>query len=704
MDTKKPVNALGTASELRTTGHASTGIVADNPGGDKTPLPRAATGARTPQNPNARPVPLRPIFENIPAELVRQGARFACFDYYQSGGKWTKLPMNAKTGKAASSTDPETWSTFEEARAVYRRDRHDGIMFALSPDDLIVAIDLDHCVAEDGKIDPEAAATVRRFNSYTELSPSGRGLRIFIKGLLPAHGRHKGPAEVYQDKRFMTLTGHRIDGSPKTIEDRPVELAAWHLDIFGPAPDLTTGPTLPAVFVDLDDVDLIEKAKAARNGDKFARLWAGDTGDHGGDHSAADLALCDALAFWTGRDPDRMDRLFRLSGLMRPKWERADYRGWTIDKAITGCRDTYTPPTATSGSAPFRAAACPPELIGTPDEPCQVRIRELEAEVWELRALVDDLAADRRDLRAIKALVAAPEARLSDNRKLHTIAAGFVYRATEPNKDGSRTFTNGQVAAAAGRRWYEVVTPRGETERRISDDVAQKTTRLLVASGVLDARREELGSGDQTRIVTAYRATGDSLAGIALTAATIADPDRLTKKQGGHHPKRETTVPLPECRSCGGPTDVTLRGYCDGCGACIVEHHAPAPTDPDPEPLVAVASQDTTDFPRITPTVDDPEPQIAVLVPNPGRTADSGCPPQRPIPSAFARAFAEPADASFHDGTGERSPVGNCGNASQVANHGSPEPTCIDCHAPLNVYGVKRCDPCRRRWLSEGGG
>jgi len=63
-------------------------------------------------------------------------------------------------------------------------------------------------------------------------------------------------------------------------------------------------------------------ARRARNGGTFSRLWAGDTSAHGGDDSAADLALCNLLAFWTGRDAERMDRLFRQSGLMREKWDQ----------------------------------------------------------------------------------------------------------------------------------------------------------------------------------------------------------------------------------------------------------------------------------------------------------------------------------------------------------------------------------------------
>ena len=93
--------------------------------------------------------------------------------------------------------------------------------------------------------------------------------------------------------------------------------------------------------VDLDDQELLDRAMRARNGSDFAALWDGRWQDRYGSQSEADLALCSLLAFWTGRNPDRIDRMFRASGLMRPKWERDDYRQRTLDAAIAGCRDTY---------------------------------------------------------------------------------------------------------------------------------------------------------------------------------------------------------------------------------------------------------------------------------------------------------------------------------------------------------------------------
>lgn len=118
-----------------------------------------------------------------------------------------------------------------------------------------------------------------------------------------------------------------------------------------------TSTPSPSVPIDLDDRELIEKARASSNGAKFERLWAGDLSDYGGDHSQADLGLCNILAFWTGRDVDRMDRLFRQSGLYRVKWDRDDYRTKTLQDAADNTRQTYDPTSYDSSAVKAAQAA-----------------------------------------------------------------------------------------------------------------------------------------------------------------------------------------------------------------------------------------------------------------------------------------------------------------------------------------------------------
>lgn len=95
------------------------------------------------------------------------------------------------------------------------------------------------------------------------------------------------------------------------------------------------------VPVELDDQTILEKMQ--QKDAVAAALWAGDMSGYKDDHSDADMALCNRLAFWFGRDKARIDRVFRRSGLFRPKWLRDDYRNATIDKAVASCANTYQP-------------------------------------------------------------------------------------------------------------------------------------------------------------------------------------------------------------------------------------------------------------------------------------------------------------------------------------------------------------------------
>lgn len=259
----------------------------------------------------------------------------------------TKVPYNARTGDRASSTEPSTWARFEEAVAFNTTRHFDGVGYVLSPDDPYVGIDLDGCRdPRSGRVEPWAKAIVKRLDSYTEISPSGTGLRIFVRGTLPPHGRRKGskekpPAiEVYSQARFLTITGQVYFLSSQTIEDRSEELLAWHREVFGLPPEPRQNGRVARAPVHLADADLLLKARSAENGHKFWALWNGDYSAYSS-QSEADLALVNHLAFWTGPDTARLDGLFRSSGLMRDKWERQDYRDRTIEKALEGRTEFY---------------------------------------------------------------------------------------------------------------------------------------------------------------------------------------------------------------------------------------------------------------------------------------------------------------------------------------------------------------------------
>jgi hypothetical protein len=305
----------------------------------------------------------------IPAEL-RARRQWVLWRFERRRGKITKVPyIPHKSSRNARSNDPSTWGDLENAWVRYRpRNPHpaltrwDGIGYEFSAADPYMLIDLDAGFDPDaGCPVPWAQAIVDATASYTELSPSGTGLHIIIRGTLPGKGRKialpdqpairgkDAAVEVYDQLRYVALTGCRLPGTPDGIVDGQAALTALLSDLAaryghaerqeGPQEGRPPRPTLDLLP---SDRELVERAESAVNGPKFSRLWAGDTSMHGGDHSAADQALCNALAFWCGGDEGRMDRLFRQSGLMRPKWERADYREATITKAIRSCRTFYT--------------------------------------------------------------------------------------------------------------------------------------------------------------------------------------------------------------------------------------------------------------------------------------------------------------------------------------------------------------------------
>jgi putative DNA primase/helicase len=129
-------------------------------------------------------------------------------------GKLTKIPKNPRTGGNALPNTPSTWGTIQEALIAVGKYDLEGIGFEFSPTDEFTGIDLDSCFNPDtGELEAWARRWVDLFKSYTEITPSGRGLHIIIKGKLPGKGRKKGKFEVYSQGRFFTVTGNVLNGS-----------------------------------------------------------------------------------------------------------------------------------------------------------------------------------------------------------------------------------------------------------------------------------------------------------------------------------------------------------------------------------------------------------------------------------------------------------------------------------------------------------
>ncbi len=288
--------------------------------------------------------------KNIPHWVVW----FAAKPLDENKTKPDKIPLTISL-HAAKSNDIRTWSSFDDVFNVYDKLKGEykelniygkprqgiiaGIGFMLEPKTGITGVDIDGCVS-DNKLNVFAQDITNRLNTYTEISPSGTGIRAFVYANKP-EGRCKHTEsgfEIYSHGRFLTLTGHQMHGdSVRSCQD---EVNTIHAEIFSAKKMYNKRHQIP----EKNSNELLKIAFASKkNGKEIEALYNGNYGD---DHSAADLAFCNHLAFWFGKNYTAMDDVFRSSGLMRPKWDTIHVRGETygavtLQKAIDNCKECY---------------------------------------------------------------------------------------------------------------------------------------------------------------------------------------------------------------------------------------------------------------------------------------------------------------------------------------------------------------------------
>ncbi|HFJ9344257.1 TPA: phage/plasmid primase, P4 family [Bacillus mobilis] len=261
-------------------------------------------------------------FNEIPAEL-KALPQWILWKFETRNGKQTKVPCQV-TGEMAQANNRRTWSTFATAVKFYLEGDYDGIGFVFSRQDNYIGIDIDKCVV-DRKTNAFATEIIDTLDSYTEFSPSGKGIHIIIKGGLPQSvlgtGRKntKHGLEIYSHGRFFTFTGNRENSND--VYDRTDELAEVFEQYFDDS-DIQGRVNLAEFEKDeikISNESLWEKMFRSKNGDEIRSLYNGSLVND--DHSASDLALCNHLAFWTGKSATRMDSMFRETSLIRDKWD-----------------------------------------------------------------------------------------------------------------------------------------------------------------------------------------------------------------------------------------------------------------------------------------------------------------------------------------------------------------------------------------------
>lgn len=287
------------------------------------------------------------MWSNVPQPL-QLTPRWSTWRYFDRDGRKAKVP-------SARVNDPRTWMTFEDAvsRAEVPSVRdHGGIGFLLG--DGWSGVDLD-AVIVDGQLRDDVYPILGEIRGYQEISPSGNGVKCIGRGdrvglelnykntPLPSPGVTTEPAvTLWTGPRFFTVTGRILPTSRDPLLD--LNLDRWPGKSVSPRLEYETPAWLPVGDLrgtegiphmktgrDLEDDALLQ---IAYRHTKFILLWGNDTADYDNDHSRADAALCAMLAYYTGRDPERIDRLFRKSGLFRDKWNTNSYRTVTIRKAI----------------------------------------------------------------------------------------------------------------------------------------------------------------------------------------------------------------------------------------------------------------------------------------------------------------------------------------------------------------------------------
>ncbi|WP_435120100.1 phage NrS-1 polymerase family protein [Halolamina sp. C58] len=351
--------------------------------------------------------------EAIP-ETLREREQWVCWREEKRDGKPTKIPVTPGAGEFASSTEPETWGSFEAALEYTETEHADGVGFVFTDDDPIVGVDLDDCRnPETGDVDDAALDIIERLDSYTEVSPSGTGYHVLLTGELPEGRNRRGSIELYDTARFFTVTGDHVERTPTRIARRQDALTAIHREYVqettcdtvadseqrGGVDDQSPTTGAADIDADLEDEELLEKATNASNGEKFERLWNGNTVGYDS-QSEADMALCCLLAFWTGGDRTQMDQLFRQSGLHREKWDDVHYADGstygekTIERAIATTSEFYEPDAGDDAADSHG----PPDGVttgGTPDDADRSRAylaeknRLLSERVDELEATLE---------------------------------------------------------------------------------------------------------------------------------------------------------------------------------------------------------------------------------------------------------------------------------------------------------------------------
>lgn len=289
-------------------------------------------------------------YQNIPKELrnLKQWGLFH-LKYVPERHKNTKIPLNAYDGTLGKSNDPSTWAEFDTAlRALDKFDNADGLAFYFANG--YVGLDIDNINNDLQDYLAGAPETLvskfKKFTSdtYMEVSQSGKGIHVIFKGKIPGKRRRKANYEMYESGRFFALTGNTI-GPNKIQSLNQTEMKNLYEFLFGKDKIVNISSFQDQPINDLSVSEIINRMLTSAKGQRDKLFMQGGWERLYTSHSEADLAFANDLAFWTGKNFQKMDTIFRNSSLMRDKWDEkrgaTTYGIATLSKAINDTVNTF---------------------------------------------------------------------------------------------------------------------------------------------------------------------------------------------------------------------------------------------------------------------------------------------------------------------------------------------------------------------------
>ena len=264
---------------------------------------------------------------------------------YQTIGGNKRKPPTCVDGKQIDPHDLNNLYHFSIVEEKFNPQIHKGIGFTLTESGFI-GLDFDNCLTIPGDFSSlkDWAVPIVELNkgNYSEISPSGNGIKSFIKGKKPnwVNKTHikmgDGKIEIH-DHQYFTVTGKAIDDGKSEKENQEQinqickEILPTKQENLKPS---SHPPPPPVPISGINLKERLSKARESKNGSVFKALYDhGDISICDNNHSTADLRLCSMLAFWLGKQEDLIDSAFRKSDLMRnDKWDRHSGGGvnlWT---------------------------------------------------------------------------------------------------------------------------------------------------------------------------------------------------------------------------------------------------------------------------------------------------------------------------------------------------------------------------------------